>query len=451
MINVITSTVSANPNHQKVMTRPFTQTLTNICSWTLLLLIVNCGTHLSAFAQSVHLAPIALPALKICDEKQQTFCELLTFIAAPDTSNHILKPGSRIRVFNGKLWVFGEQGGIRAFTLTGRSIHDIIRELYEAFPGATFISNYPEYDGRYLKHAGPDTLAVGSDSLHGAPYMIPGDLGGSQIHATVGAVFGLSEVEATTTNSRLLSNGGLQLDIVGQVPFSASFYGRARMTFTSNEPQAVGNITSEDTSPDIPTSPTALESDVSSIITNAERFSMGLLFEWYPMNSSHRRLGFNLEYEIAWNALDDIPLPTFLIAGEERSLFDIYPAERIGDVREDLNQIKPISTLIAGGTFHFPSSNNTSVHLLMNFGITERIVRELAFVIPETLDDADLPAPETLRQVASKDKFNGIWRAGLGMSLGSTLDIRADAVGPLTANDFEPLLRIVLSKKFQLR
>ena len=444
----------AIPNHQKDMTRPIKNTLVSVRSLLVLLLVTNCGFPLSASAQSVHLAPIALPALKICDEATQEFCELLTIIAAPDTSNHILKPGSRIRVFNGKLWVFGERGGIRAFTLTGRSIHDIIRELYEAFPGASFISNYPEYDGRYLKHTGPDTLKVGPDGVYGEPYMLQGDLGGSQIHATVGAVFGLSEVEATTTNSRLLSNGGLQLDIVGQVPFSPAFYGRARMTFTSNEPQAVGNITSEDTAPDIPTSPTtpaALESDVSSIITNAERFSMGLLFEWYPMNTSHRRLGFNLEYEIAWNALDDIPLPTFLIAGEERSLFDIYPAERIGDVREDLNQIKPISTLIAGGTFHFPSSNNTSVHLLMNFGVTERIVRELAFVIPESLDDADLPAPETLRQVNSPDKFNGIWRAGLGMSLGSTLDIRADAVGPLTANDFEPLLRIVLSKKFQLR
>lgn len=410
-----------------------------------------------SYAQSIHLAPAELPPLKTC---KKDFCDLLEVI--PGSSNEGLTEDTIIRVFWDKLWFIKKDGHITSFDLANRTIREVVLELRDAFEDATFITHYPEYDGRYLKNIGP--IALG-DTL-----AIQGDLGGVQVHATVGAIFGLSEVDELTGDSRLLSNGGVQLDFIGQYPFTKSFLGRARITFTSNEPQAIGNAV--DSSSVAPSQisearvgitannfPLAINddepADIQTLISNTERFSIGMVLDWYFIkNDSEKRIGATLEYEIAWNALSDVPIPTFRKDGKQYNIFDIYPAERIGEVRQNLNKVEPISTIFAGASFHFPSSNNTSVHILVNGGWTEQIIRQISFQIPASIpQNEDLPQsdPSTLTDNTIQEGLF-IWRAAVGMTLGTTLDIRADTIGSIKRDkNFDPLLRISLSKKFQLR
>ena len=334
------------------------------------------GTTNPSNAQSIHLPPAKLPPLKTC-KQEKDFCNLLTIIPSRDPAKRVLNARWEVRVFMDKIWFLGEEGQITSFDLLENTLHDLVLELRDAFPEADILTQYPEYSGRYLRQLGPEPIGVKKG--------IKGDLGGAQIHATIGAIFGLSEVDEVTGDSQLLSNGGLQLDFVGQYPFSNRIFGRARMTFTTNEPQTVGNIVdSTQVGAETPGSGStpqsanrtllnqdAQDGDIESLISNTERFSMGVMLEWFILNESRQKMGLLLEYEIAWNALSDVPIPTFRRNGRQFSIFDIYPAERIGEVRQNLNRIEPISTFLGGATFHFPSSNNTSIHILANVGWTE--------------------------------------------------------------------------------
>ena len=381
----------------------------------------------SATAQSVHLPPPGIPPLP-----QRP---LLKITPAPESEGHILSVGNEIRVFRGKLWIIGQNGTNLSIQLAGKTLQEVANAINGQFKEATAVTAYPEYDGRYVANCGPVLLQAGQ-----SVELDPG-LGGPAVDAALGAMFGLNSADDGATGRRLFSNAGVLLDLVGQHALHRNLFLRFRLSFAGNDALPVTSQVGEQTM-----AGGAGDASLTTIVENAERFSLGTNVDFYLVNKSRTKLSVSVEYEIAWNALDSFTLPAIVVNGVVTPMDDLYPPDRIAAVQRTVDRVLPASTVLVGPSVLFPSVSGLAIHALVSFGFTERFTRKVSF------DATTLtPDPATLKD-ATESNLEPIWRVGLGMTLGSAIDIRADAIGPLGSDDdFDPMVRIYLSKEFRLQ
>lgn len=385
------------------------------------------GPLSQAMAQSVHLPPVVAPPLP-------QGRALLVIVPDPG-GDHGLVPNGMVRIFGGKLWVISPDGREQSVELAGRTLAEVATAMRGTFAGARVWTPFPEYDGRYLERMLPTTLKT-SDTIE-----VKEDLGGPRVSATLGALFALADVNDASRGRRLLQNAGAQFDLVAEYPFHRRAFLRLRLGFAGNDPQAIleQDSTAGGGAPGTGTS-------VQGIIENAERVALGGLLDYYLINRSRLKVGVGVEYEMAWNAFDPFQLPNVVDSvGQAINVASLYPANRVAAVLARVNRVLPASTISGQASLVFPAESGLSAYAVFGVGLTERFSRRVVFNVVAN------PDPATLQDSTQSD-FKGIWRLGIGMTLGSVLDLRADAVGPLDADDdVDPLLRLYVSKEFTLK
>lgn len=371
----------------------------------------------AACAQSAHLAPA------IIDPVMEG--KTLLYLEPAKSGDHVFVSGSKVRIFGGRLWIIGPQGRTAEMELSGTPIGQIASQLRGDFEGCRVWTEYPEYDGRYLDQMGPKAAKWGS------PVPVEASSGGSAISARIAGLYSMSG-----ESDGLLSNAGAQLDIVGQQALSFDVMCRLRLALAANNPQAVRQASD---------SAGAQTPDLETIVASAERVALIGTLDYWITNDSRTKVGISAEYEVAWTDWDEFEYPYAEVGGVRAPISELYPDDRVDAIGDELDQVRPASTILAGGIVRFPETRGLSIHAIASIGWTELFTRKVSYQATQD------PDPQTLTAKVSSHMV-GIWRGGIGFSLGETLDITTDAIGPLdtTDKDFEPILRILLSKQFPL-
>ncbi len=338
-------------------------------------------------AQSTHAPPPNLPPLPR-DTATSRFETVLHIKPADSTAQQLLRPGSRVRIFGGRIVFIGANGSRTQLDLRDyATIGAVADHINAKFEGAIARTAYPEFSSRYLSSSG-DPRALSRDEWT----EVRGGLGGPTVTTELSGVFTLSQPNTSPTDNRLLSSGGFQIDFYGARALSAGdWILRLRTSFATNDPQLVTQST--DGSQTNAGATASLSEE--TIIENAERVTMGGIVDYFPINRTDVRLGVSAEVEIAWAAFDPVSLPTVTIDDRTLPLDSIYPEERVQFVEDRVNRVLPATTVFIGPTLRFPAMGELSIYYVLQGGISERISRGVDFESeanpdPKTLtDDTD--------------------------------------------------------------
>ncbi|MCA1789903.1 MAG: hypothetical protein LC667_08590, partial [Thioalkalivibrio sp.] len=269
-----------------------------------------------------------------------------------------------------------------------------------------------------------------------------------QVTPELGIGLSLAETGDRESSGALLQNIGLHLDLLGTKQFSWGTI-RARIGL-SNAPQTVPSDTTvqntppgegEEENPE-PTSVSAFVESTQTVILGAQ---LDLpLWNFGGVEGTH--LGWGFEWSNHYAAFesfvyDSIPADS----GRRQSVDDAFSLGEINRSSRILNRVRPVVSVLTGPKLVFGNRDDYSFYIQAETGYTE-VYRRTAGIRYRVDAETRTRTPFQLLPTVSS---SSIWvaRVGIGVKLGSSVNIRADAVTAIRdqTDRVPPLLRLVVA------
>lgn len=395
----------------------------------LLSLLVMSFAPSPSSAQAFHLSPVPVPSY-------ERGTPLLSITVADSASNpaqnHMLTSGvaTSVTVVDGRLHILSSSG-YESIAFGDRAISELITQLSAKYPNIGIRSDYPHLSTRLLGDR--NTNPAGPIDIYGRS--------GTSVSASLGAGLTLNETRQTGTENRLLSNGGILLDLIGKGEISGHT-ARLRLGFRSGEALAVqgdqGTVSSgtEDSDGDAPPAPPPTPgTPLSSLVETSEVITLGGHLDTKPLlRLGEVSLTFGGEVSVTWAALNSYVMPDSIpIARGERGLLTEHvTATQITQVQRRLDQIRPLPTLLVGPRMIFGTGEDHSFYALLDAGVNFYPVQALRVHLPVAADpDRNRPGLPLRLSGVRESEGQLIWRLGAGMKFAGIIDLKMDASGPL--------------------
>jgi hypothetical protein len=228
------------------------------------------------------------------------------------------------------------------------------------------------------------------------------------------------------------------VSFAAQQALRRGLYFMFRLAFNSNDAQAgeTGGGEPRDSSTGNETDP------VVRVIESTQRMSAGMTVNWYPVIDTRYRIGFNAEAEFSARRQEPFVLPMATVGGATLPLDSLYGAERLEQVRSELDAWRPNGSFLAGANLEFPDLGGHPTYALAQVGVTAVTGRRIEYQAVRSAD------PSSLKSIIDT-RWPGLLRVGPPMWVADFVDVRADVVVPARSKSaLEPLMRVILSKPF---
>jgi hypothetical protein len=396
----------------------------------LLLVLMFAPTWLTG--QPVHLAPVPVATF--------SESEVLLRIALPSPAGRtdlFKSPLVGLRVEDGRMYLM-TMVTTEIIDMRELTIAQVVEQLRGKYDGIQVFAPQPGLKASQLREGTVEPVAN----------MLT--IGGRRPRPTVTPELGIGLSLAETTGQEsgaLLQNIGLHLDLLGTKQFAWGTI-RARIGL-SNAPQTTPKDSTGPDTPDQAEDEDSEPTSVSAFVESTQVVILGAQLD-VPLWSFGGVEGAHLGWGFEWSnhyaafepfAYDSIPADS----GQRRSVDQVFSTGEINRSSRILNRVRPVASLLTGPKLVFGTREDYSFYIQAETGYTEVYQRTAGVryrMDPET-------RTRTPFQLLPRVGSSSIWvaRVGIGVKLGSSVNIRADAVTAVRdqTDRVPPLLRLVVA------
>lgn len=361
--------------------------------------------------------------------------------------------GTKVLIDDSHLVLVVPKRGRDVILLSNRTIGAVADDLQSKYPNDLVVTALYPLQG--TQHLRPEPIPKD------IPFTALASSGEPTVAIGFGVVFAMADADAPDRNG-LLSQTGFQLDLAGVHQLRGPQAGPARMPILNtrlplgqvylqarlglNSDQDL-NVVSTD-SAGVRQDPNNKEpgTQVEDALEQADQIALTVQSEFvYPLTGGSE-LSIVPEYGQTWTRLERYAFPVIHIGGAPQNSEQFFDPELRAVALRQLNQTVPLRNWGASIVLRFIHRQKPLFHIgggyvhkqVVHRGI--RFSRDPATSRPvSTSLSADIRAPD-----------HGFWRGVFGARIPGVIDIRMDAVTPMSRKVGPPVLRLVLSKDFPI-
>lgn len=415
--------------------------------------------------QAIHIPPayrIVLPSDKPVLE--------IALPVDPPAETIPLPEGTAVLVQDNQLILIVPQKGRDIIPFGNRTIGDVADALQAKYPSQLRVTAfYPLYPAHHIGDIeNPDTIT----ETHPVRILTSG--GQPTVAIGFGIVFAMANDDIQQNDGGLLSQTGFQLDLTGvhqfigprntssthsqtgeqQEPQRGSsrpwiipqLYLQARLGL--NADQSLNVVTTDS----LPNDDDDTGTQFQDAVEQADQIALtGQLEAVYRFRGGKAEFSLVPEYGVTWTRVQEFQFPLITVNRDsvDEALVDVsevFDERLVARASERLNQTIPLTNYGASVVLRFISGGRPVFYVGGGYLHRQVIHRGIRY---RRLSTTREPDPNSLTPDVDAI-FHGHWRGMFGARIPGVIDVRVDAVTPISGEVGVPLLRLVLAKDFPL-
>jgi hypothetical protein len=391
---------------------------------------------------------LAAQAMYLAPAYRTTLPENTAVLSIALKSGGALDAGTTVLITDDQLVLVVPGRGRDVILLKDRTIGEVADDLTAKYKDDLVVTAmYPLHSARHIgSYPTPQRLPFSAKASSGQPEVVVG----------FGVIFAMAE-EQDTNRDGLLSQTGFQLDLSGihqfrgpgakpaGLPFISQVYLQARLGLNSDQSLNVVSTDSgavQQSSDEDQTGP-----QFEDAVEQADQIALSVQPEFvYPLRRGGAEFSIVPEYGVTWTRLEAYRFPIIDVEGDPQSSEQFFDDDLRAIALRQLNRTIPLRNYGINAVFRFIGGERPLFYVGGGYVQKQVVHRGIRF-----RRNPVTHAPLSNFLVGEIDAVDhGFWRGLFGARIPGVLDVRVDAVTPISRDVGPPILRLVLAKDFPI-
>jgi hypothetical protein len=310
---------------------------------------------------------------------------------------------------------------------------------------------YPLHSSRHIK---------GEAQPRGIPFIAKASSGEPAVALGFGVVFAMDAQDGEEADG-LLGQSGFQLDLTGihqlrgpsqlrpghaaAIPWP-QVYIQARLGLNSD--QSLNVVATDSTATPANQANDDTGTQFEDAVQQADQIALTVQPEVvFPIGPGNAEISIVPEYGVTWTRLQPFVFPRIEVNGEPQSPENLFDEDLRLRALRVVNQTIPLTNYGTSIVFRFIADDRPLFYIGAGYLQKQVIHRGVTF---RRASQGGAPDPNSLRGL-SEGVSHGFWRGVFGARIPGVVDVRLDAVTPISREAVgPPILRLVIGKDFPL-